>query len=114
MEVPAHLVRVDWQVDGGNGGNLGNDSFRTVEAVLEDISAQGACMQVEEQIPPGTVIAISVVSENSTRVSGRVEYCIYRDYGYFVGIRFTNETVRSSPVLDPDQLANRILSPARQ
>jgi hypothetical protein len=104
MEVRAHLVRVDWQVDGSN------DS-RTVEAVLEYISAKGACMQVEEQIPSGTVVAISVVSEDSTRLSGCVDYCIYRDYGYFVGIRFTNETVRSSPVLEPDHLANRMLSP---
>ena len=35
------------------GGEGAEQNSRTVEAVLEDISALGACVQVEEHIPPG-------------------------------------------------------------
>jgi hypothetical protein len=114
----ADLVRVEWMAGEGSGmpgGNDGNDRFLTTEAVLEDISALGACVQLEEPIPPGTAISISGVSGETARLSGCVAYCIYRDYGYFVGIRFTNETVRSSPVFEPERLTNQTLtSPARR
>jgi hypothetical protein len=83
------LVQVDWPA----GVGARNDNFRTVEAVLEDISALGACLQVEDRIPPGTDISISVVSGETVRFSGWVAYCVYRDYGYFVGVRFSKETI---------------------
>jgi hypothetical protein len=108
MEVRAELVRVDWLVDG-------NDNLRTARAVLEDISALGACVQMEERISPGTAISISAVSEDAAPVSGHVTYCIYRDYGYFAGISFSKETARSRPVFEPQRLTNQMLSPpARQ
>jgi hypothetical protein len=91
----ADLVRIDWQA----GVNP-----RTAEAVLEDISALGACVQVEEPIPPGT--AISMLTTESARFTGWVTYCVYRDYGYFVGIRFSNETRWSSGVYEPQHLTN--------
>jgi hypothetical protein len=47
----ADLVRVDWLA-----------GSRAAEAVLEDISALGACVQVEEFIPPGSAISISTIS----------------------------------------------------
>jgi hypothetical protein len=72
------LVKVDWPAGAG-------------EAVLEDISALGACLQVEDRIPPGTAVSISVKSGETVRFSGCVAYCVYRDYGYFVGVRFSKE-----------------------
>jgi hypothetical protein len=84
------LVKVDWPAGESSG------SLRATEAVLEDISELGACLQVEDRIPPGTAISISVISGETVRFSGWVQYCVYRDYGYFVGIRFSKETTLSS------------------
>src|SRR5437764_384290 len=91
----ADLVRVDWLA--------GEDDFRTVEAVLEDISALGACVQVEDRIPIGSTISISV---DEARFFGHVSYCVYRDYGYFVGIRLSDETKWSARVFEPQHLTN--------
>jgi hypothetical protein len=96
----ADLVRVDWLA-----------GSRTAEAVLEDISALGACVQVEEYIPPGTAISISTIGghadfKDAARFTGWVSYCVYRDYGYFVGIRFSTETRWSSGVFEPQHLTN--------
>ena len=106
----ADLVVVEWRADKGSGADS-----RTVEAVLEDISAMGACVQVDERIPFGAAISISVsagpvdagpVRANPARFSGHVSYCVYRDYGYFVGIRFSDETRWSSGVFEPQHLTN--------
>ncbi len=108
----ADLVRVDW---------LAGGVTRTAEAVLEDISAAGGCVQVEEHIPCGAAISISTVGVSAdptegARFFGWVSYCAYRDYGYFVGIRFSNETPWSSGVFEPQHLTNLealVLAPAR-
>jgi hypothetical protein len=76
----ADVVHVTWLEDAG---------IRSLEAVLEDISALGACVQVEEQIPLGIEITLIASNKNEEKaLSGIVSYCVYRDYGYFVGIRF--------------------------
>jgi hypothetical protein len=114
----ADLVRVDWLASRGESGRVeqGEGEFRTVEAVLEDISTLGACVQVEERIPLGAAILLSAHSglissaPNDTgeaaRFSGHVSYCAYRDYGYFVGIRFSDETHWSSLIFAPRHLTN--------
>jgi hypothetical protein len=79
------------------------DEFRTAEAVLEDISGHGACVQVEEKIPLGATIAISV---GETRFYGYCSYCLYRDYGYFVGVRLSEATTWSSGVFEPRHLTD--------
>jgi hypothetical protein len=94
----ADLVRVDWQ---GTAG-----PFRTMEAVLEDISPMGACVQVEERIPLGTALTISVTSGEHSQFTGEVSYCVYRDYGYFVGVRFASEHRWSSGVFEPQHMTN--------
>src|SRR5580700_2700 len=100
----ADLVRVDWIADAeGNS--------RTVEALLEDISALGACVQVEERIPLGTSVSMSVSSgppgaRQDTQLAGDVSYCVYRDYGYFVGIRFSDETRWSSGIFEPQHMTS--------
>jgi len=80
---------VDWPA--------GANDFRTVEAVLGDISTLGACVQVEERIPLDTAVSMSVAS---LRFSGHVSYCVFRDYGYFVGIKFSEDTNWSSLVVE--------------
>jgi hypothetical protein len=88
----ADLVRLTWRK---------GDCLHDVEAVLEDISPVGACVQVEEEIPIGASITLSAGSKT---LSGLVSYCAYRDYGYFVGIRFSDETHWSSSVFLPQHL----------
>jgi hypothetical protein len=106
----ADLVRVEW-LAGRPAGESAGVTPRTAEAVLEDISTLGACVQVEEFIPPGAAISISTIAGladavETTRFTGWVSYCVYRDYGYFVGIRFSNETKWSSGVFEPRHLTN--------
>ena len=69
-------------------------------------------MQVEEAIPPETEVSISFGAGNhagrsgNVRLSGNVSYCAYRDYGYFVGIQFSNEMRWSSGIFEPQHLTN--------
>jgi hypothetical protein len=79
------------------------DPRKTLEAVLEDISPLGACVQVEEQIPLGMEV---VLSSGGKCLSGVVSYCVYRDYGFFVGIHFLDETHWSKGVFVPDHLTS--------
>jgi hypothetical protein len=78
-------------------------SNRTADAVLEDISHVGGCVQVEEPIPVGVPIQLSI---GEWSFAGHVSYCNYRDYGYFVGIRFSTESAWSSEQVVPQHLIN--------
>jgi hypothetical protein len=89
----ADLVRVDWTV--------GDDEHQTVGALLEDISALGGCVQVEAPIPLGSSIMLTI---RDSLFSGYVCYCVYRDYGYFVGIRFSGTSEWSSAMVVPQHL----------
>jgi hypothetical protein len=73
----ADLVKIEWRDRAGVA--------RSVVANLEDISASGACLQIEEDIPPQSTVRIHY--ENG-EFSGKVRYCIFRDIGYFLGIEF--------------------------
>jgi hypothetical protein len=110
----ADMVRVEWKAAAGPSALPGasGEILRTVEAVLEDISALGACVQVEEPIPPGISVSMSFGAGNKAQgakkaqLSGSVSYCVYRDYGYFVGIQFSNEMRWSSGIFEPQHLTN--------
>lgn len=73
----ADLVDVEWQDVKG----------RTQNAVanLEDISALGACLQVENEIPLRTSIRMTVTE---VEYVGEIRYCVFREYGYFLGVQF--------------------------
>lgn len=89
----ADLVRIDWNI-------------RTLEGVLEDISSQGACVQVEEQIPPGEAISIAEPAAEYALFTGMVTYCVHHDYGYQIGVRFTSPAAWSCGVFEPQHLTN--------
>jgi hypothetical protein len=91
----ADLVRVDWMISGGD--------FRSIEAVLEDISPVGACVQVEEPVELGTTLVLTI---DKSHFAGHVCYCGFRDYGYFVGIRFSEETEWTSEIVLPQHLTD--------
>ena len=107
----AELVTVDWVAAEAEPAGKASDAPRSVEAVLEDISALGACVQVEDRIPLGAAISISAHpgggdSGGGARFSGYVSYCEYRDFGYFVGIRLSDETPWSTGAFEPEHLTN--------
>jgi hypothetical protein len=91
----ADLVRVEWV--------CGTGDATTVEAVLEDISPLGACVQVEEAIPRGVAVAISA---HGSTLNGFVSYCVFRDYGYFVGVKLSDQSRWSRLEFEPEHLIN--------
>ncbi|HYR83811.1 MAG TPA: PilZ domain-containing protein [Terriglobia bacterium] len=58
---------------------------QSVVATLEDISATGACLQMEHSILPGTEVCLHYPNGE---YMGKVKYCIYQDLGYLLGIAF--------------------------
>jgi hypothetical protein len=53
--------------------------------LLEDISPSGACLQLETPLPLG----VEIRWQCPTQIfRGRVQYCVYREIGYFVGVAF--------------------------
>ena len=72
----SHLLEIEWVDREGV-------SQRRV-ANLEDISAYGACVQLERPIPINTPVRIC--HDNGFK-EGRVRYCLFRDGSYFVGVQ---------------------------
>jgi hypothetical protein len=91
----AELARVSWTVD--------RQPFETSEAILEDISALGGCVQLEVPVPVGTAIMLIFHSE---RFHGRVRYCVAGEFGYFIGIKFAPDSPWSQDLASPAHLTN--------
>lgn len=98
----ADLVRIRWKDAFGK-------SHKCV-ANLEDISVNGACIQMETEVAPETVIKIT---HQRGELVGTVRYCQYREIGYFLGIQFEEggrwsmENFRPQHLLDPRRLVKR-------
>ena len=58
---------------------------RHATALLEDISASGACLQLEMAVPVGVEMRWQCPNREFV---GRVRYCTYREIGYFAGVEF--------------------------
>lgn len=91
----ADLVRVCWI------GEL--DRCSAVDAVLEDISERGACVQVEAPIPAGQLIALIA---GQIDLPGLVTYCVAREFGYYVGFEFTDDSRWHSEDFTPQHLTS--------
>ena len=89
----ADVVEVSWKDAGGKSGRA--------QALLEDISASGACFQLEGPVPLG-----SEVRWNSPKreFSGWVRYCVYREIGYFIGVEFQQSSKWSRKEFRPQHL----------
>jgi hypothetical protein len=101
----ADLVSVIWTdlAPTAKGDSLGRTESFQSHAVLEDISALGACVQVEQSIPVGCPITLAI---GKTSFRGHVCYSIFRDYGHFAGIRFSGDTEWSAEMVRPLHLTN--------
>ena len=73
----ADLVDIEWRDAEGR--------VQCAVANLEDISALGACLQVESEIPLRTVVRMTVMK---VEYVGEVRYCVFRESGYFLGVQF--------------------------
>src|SRR4051794_27171643 len=91
----ADMVRLDFL--------RGETELVSAEAVLEDISPPGACVQVDEKLAMGANVTLRL---GESEFQGRVCYCVYRDYGYFIGIEFEDGTKWSSQREVPQHLTN--------
>ena len=80
----ADMVDVEWTERSGRS--------RHTTGLLEDISALGACLQLETAVPFGAAIQWRTPKRD---FAGTVRYCVYREIGYFIGVEF-NETSRWS------------------
>jgi hypothetical protein len=96
----ADVVQATWTEPDGQ--------VRTADALLEDISASGACYQFELAVPVGVTLHIASPKKEFV---GEVRYCVYREIGYFVGVQFeaqsrwSRKTYRPRHLLDLHQLA---------
>jgi hypothetical protein len=91
----ADMVEVRWKTGSGKP--------RVATALLEDISASGACLQLETALAPGTEISWDCPNQH---FGGRVRYCEYREIGYFVGVEFDQDSKWSKRVYHPRHLLN--------
>jgi hypothetical protein len=73
----ADLVDIEWRDAKGR--------VQRAVANLEDISALGACLQVESEVPLRTTIRMKVMK---TQYVGEIRYCVFREYGFFLGVQF--------------------------
>ena len=59
--------------------------WRRFQANLEDISASGACFEVDKPIPAGASVRLIC---RDFQVIGTVRHCTFRETDYFVGVEF--------------------------
>jgi hypothetical protein len=89
----ADIVEVHWRDQAGRNWHG--------TGLLEDISAEGACLQVESAIPLGAEIRWEGPRK---RFEGEVRYCVYREIGYFVGVEFHSGSRWSKKDYQPQHL----------
>ncbi|MBV9745882.1 MAG: PilZ domain-containing protein [Acidobacteriia bacterium] len=98
----ADLVGVCWKDAEGK--------TKKAQAVLEDISASGACLQLETPVPLGVVLRWGSPKKE---FAGVVRYCVYREIGYFVGVQFDPNFRWSKAKFRPQHLLDlgRLIQP---
>jgi hypothetical protein len=98
----ADMVEVCWKDQAGKA--------QKATGLLEDISARGACLQLETSVPLEAEIHWKSPQQE---FAGRVRYCVYREIGYFLGVEFdaasrwSKETYQPQHLLDLQRLMGR-------
>jgi hypothetical protein len=95
----ADLLGVRWVEEGHS---------RIEAATLEDISANGVCLQIEASIPVGT--AVSIYYPNG-KYQGKVKYCKPHPTGYLLGVAFDKGYTWSKSDFEPSHLLELPLFP---
>ena len=94
----ADLIELDWTDANGR-------RHRDV-ANLEDISATGVCLQLENAVPLNTGVTLRLPEDD---LVGIVRYCVHREIGYYLGVEFAEGTRWSASMFKPQHL----LDPAK-
>jgi hypothetical protein len=95
----ADMMEVRWKDHAGKA--------QRATALLEDICASGACLQLEIPIALGSEIYWECPKQ---QFKGYVRYCVYREIGYFIGVEFTpasqwsKKSYKPQHLLDPQRL----------
>jgi hypothetical protein len=92
-ELCADLVKIQWKPESGPDCNEW--------AILEDISASGACFESEQPIPPETVVSLQFKGDHCL---ARVKYCKFDQINYMVGVHFEEGYRWSRRRFKPDHL----------
>ncbi len=87
------MVEVSWRDRTGKK--------RKATGLLEDISRSGACLQTEEPVPLGVEIGWECPKQE---FFGRVQYCVYREIGYFIGVEFDSSSQWTKKAYKPQHL----------
>lgn len=89
----ADMVELSWKEPGGHTARA--------MALLEDISASGACLQLEAPVPLSVEVHWKSPKQQFT---GIVRYCVYREIGYFIGVEFEQKSKWSRKAFKPQHL----------
>jgi len=89
----ADMVEASWTDKDGQ--------VQRADALLENISPSGACLQFEMAVPIG--VTLHLVSPKQEFV-GEVRYCVYQEIGYFVGVKFEPQSHWSKKAYKPRHL----------
>lgn len=71
------------------------------DALLENISPSGACLQFETAVPAGVSLRLTFPKGEFV---GEVRYCVYQEIGYFVGLKFEPQSHWSRRAYKPRHL----------
>jgi hypothetical protein len=100
----AELVQMIWHDEMGRE--------RRKIANLEDISLTGVCLQVEQPISAGTLLAVQY---GDGELLGTIRYCRHQDCGYFLGVeltegsRWSTQHYKPEHLLDPKDLVEQAM-----
>jgi hypothetical protein len=104
----ADMVGLEWKDKGGR--------TRRATAHLEDISLSGASLQMDSPVPLKTGLRITYPKGE---LRGIVRYCVFREFGYFLGIEFepgsrwSLQHFKPQHMLDPRRLVIRAVNRQR-
>ena len=93
----ADLVQLEWKDRAGRQ--------RGATAILEDISRSGACLQTDVPMP---VKGLVQLRHGRKTLDGAVQYCAFRDIGYFVGVNFIAKQRWSRRMFRPKHLVDPV------
>jgi len=92
-ELCADLVKIQWKPESGPA--------RSEWAILEDISASGACLESEQPIPEDTIVSLQFKGD---QCQARIKYCNLDRTNYLIGVRFEQGYRWSRRKFKPDHL----------
>ena len=79
--------------------------FRLATALLEDICPLGLCLQLDVELPLNAVVVLNM---NGVATRAMVQYCQWREIGFFAGLIFPPNSPWSLDRFAPKHLTNPI------